>query len=36
MNQVHSEVHLARNLIAERDSENQRIRLANSQVVFDI
>ncbi|KMZ60465.1 hypothetical protein ZOSMA_59G00250 [Zostera marina] len=33
MNQVHSEVHLARNLIAERDSENQRIRLANSQYV---
>ncbi|XP_031497726.1 protein FIP1-like [Nymphaea colorata] len=33
MNQVQSELHLARDLIAERDSEVQRIRAMNSQYV---
>lgn len=34
MNQVQSELRLARNLIAERDSEIQRIRTTNNQVFF--
>uniref|UniRef100_A0A453PS42 Uncharacterized protein n=1 Tax=Aegilops tauschii subsp. strangulata TaxID=200361 RepID=A0A453PS42_AEGTS len=33
MNQVHSELQLARGLIDEKDSEIQRIRLSNSQYV---
>ena len=32
MNQVQSELRLARNLIAERDSEIQLIRVTNNQV----
>jgi hypothetical protein len=32
MNQVHSELQLARGLIDERDSEIQRIRVSNNQV----
>lgn len=34
MNQIQSELHLARKLIAERDSEVQRIRTTNNQVLF--
>ncbi|KAK8941987.1 hypothetical protein KSP40_PGU000856 [Platanthera guangdongensis] len=33
MNQLHSELRLARNLIAERDNEIQQIRLTNNQYV---
>lgn len=33
MNQVHSELHLARGLIDEKDSEIQRIRVSNNQYV---
>jgi hypothetical protein len=32
MNQVHSELQLARGLIDEKDSEIQRIRVSNNQV----
>uniref|UniRef100_A0A0E0K5W6 Uncharacterized protein n=1 Tax=Oryza punctata TaxID=4537 RepID=A0A0E0K5W6_ORYPU len=33
MNQVHSELHLARGLIDEKDSEIQRIRVSNNQYI---
>ncbi|KAL5213518.1 hypothetical protein ABZP36_024365 [Zizania latifolia] len=33
MNQVHSELHLARSLIDEKDSEIQRIRVSNNQYI---
>lgn len=32
MNQLQSELRLARSLLAERDSENQRVRSTNNQV----
>jgi hypothetical protein len=36
MNQVHSELQLARSLIDEKDSEIQRIRVSNNQVFSQV